>query len=132
MNSKPLIYFLVFVGTLFPIAADFNTETLPDVLAQKVERYLGADTAKARAGMVDFTNEDIEKITSAFKKEHSRSDQRLFWLNEEGYRRHAELASAERIYYLYLAVLAALAIIAGFMLLTYRRARALVVASKEK
>lgn len=116
----PLFLVLVTAGAL---SAEFDTDTLPEDLAPRVKEFLDADTAKARGSMPAFSNEDLQKIQNAFKKDHSSGDQRLFWLVEESYRRNAELVAAERIRYLYYAVLAALAIIAAFTALTYARAR---------
>lgn len=107
---------------LTPILAEFETETLPEELAKAARGFLETDTADARARMTTFSDADLEKITNAFKKSHTSSERRLFWLSEELYRRNAERVSAERIRYLYYAVLAALGIIALFTVLTYRTA----------
>ncbi|MBV6494088.1 MAG: hypothetical protein LDLANPLL_02114 [Turneriella sp.] len=121
-----LVHFLwIFSVVFFPLAADFDTASLPESLETKLETYFKMDASKARANMANFTSDEIQKIANAFKKTHSRSDQRLFWLIEEGFRRNAEINSAQRILYLYLAVLAALAIIGAFTLFTYMHTRRL-------
>ncbi len=121
-----LIHKLILFSSLFVLAnigAEFEPESLPETLATPLKNFLEADTAKARAGMAAFSDEDLQKITNGFKKSHSAADQRLFWLSEELYRRNAERVAAERIRYLYYAVLAALGIIGLFTALTYASAR---------
>jgi hypothetical protein len=105
-----------------PAAADFDVETLPGELAGRTRDFLSAETAAARSGMAKFSDDELQKIITAFKKSHSKEEQRLFWLSEELYRRNAERVSAERIRYLYLAVLAALGLITAFSILTFRQA----------
>ncbi len=114
-----IIAFLLFAS--LPVLADFDTETLPAELAARTKEFLGADTGAARSGMAKFSDDELQKITTAFKKVHSKEEQRLFWLSEELYRRNAERVSAERIHYLYFAVLAALGLITTFSLLTFRQ-----------
>lgn len=104
-------------------AARFEADALPEKLAAATQEFLDSDTAKARAAMSKFSDEDLQRITNIFKKIHSNSEQRIFWLVEESYRRNAERVAAERIRYLYLAVLAALGIIGLFSILTYRQAK---------
>ena len=104
-------------------AADFDVEALPEKLAGEVQRFFAADTGRARTQIAAFGDEDLQKITTAFKKAHPAAEQRLFWLIEESYRRNAERVAAERIRFLFMAVLAALGIIAVFTGLTYARAR---------
>ncbi|MFZ5630020.1 MAG: hypothetical protein ACOY5B_12885 [Spirochaetota bacterium] len=108
--------------TALPAAADFDTETLPGELARRTQEFLRAETAAARSGMAKFSDDELQKITTAFKKSHNREEQRLFWLSEELYRRNAERVSAERIRYLYFAVLAALGLITAFSFFTFRQA----------
>lgn len=119
------VHRFVFCGLLFfsPLAADFDPDELPENLAERTQQFLDADTASARAGMARFSNEELETIVTAFKKSHSKKEQRLFWLSEELYRRQAERVAAERIRYLYLAVLAALAIILVYSILSFRQSR---------
>ncbi len=107
---------------LTPLAAETELKDLPADLMKQVEVFLNAKTEEARSGMVRFSDTDLERITNEFKKAHTKRDQRLFWLTEELYRRNAERVSAERIHYLYYAVLAALGIILGFAALSYRAA----------
>lgn len=107
------------------LSADFDTESLGKGLTERTDNFLSAPTGDARAQMAQFSDEDLQKITTAFKKEHSASDQRIFWLSEELYRRNAERVAAERIKFLYLAVVAAFIILTGFALLTYRQSRRL-------
>lgn len=117
---------LLFFAALFltgPVAAEFDSESLPEKLATPVKNFLEADTAAARVGMAAFSDDDLQKIVNVFKKSHSAADQRMFWLIEESYRRNAERVAAERIRYLYYAVLAALGIIGLFAALTYARSR---------
>lgn len=104
-------------------AAQFDVDVLPEKLAVTTQEFLEADTAKARVAMSKFSDEDLQRITNSFKKVHKNSEQRIFWLVEESYRRNAERVAAERIRYLYLAVLAALGIIGLFSILTYRQAK---------
>lgn len=101
----------------------FDVEALPDNLAESTQDFLKADTGKARAAMAKFSDDDLQRLANAFKKSHNNSDQRMFWLIEESYRRNAERVAAERIRYLYWAVLAALGIIAVFSFMTYKQAR---------
>lgn len=117
------ILFLTALFLTVPVSAEFESESLPEKLATPVKNFLEADTAAARSGMAAFSDEDLQKIVNAFKKSHSSADQRLFWLIEESYRRNAERVAAERIRYLYYAVLAALGIIGLFAALTYARSR---------
>ncbi|MBS0616736.1 MAG: hypothetical protein JSR44_00995 [Spirochaetes bacterium] len=105
--------------------ADFDADVLPEKLAATTKEFLSTDTGKARAQMPTFGDDDLQRIATAFKKSHSKEEQRLFWLVEEFYRRNAERVAAERIRYLYYAVLAALGVIALFSALTYRRSRRL-------
>lgn len=107
--------------TALPVAADFDAGTLPGELAGRTREFLAAETAAARSGMAKFSDDELQKITTAFKKSHSKEEQRLFWLSEELYRRNAERVSAERIRYLYFAVLAALGLITAFSILTFRQ-----------
>ncbi len=113
-----VLAFLLF--STIPAAADFDPEALPGELGERTREFLRADTGAARSGMARFSDDDLQKISTAFKKSHSKEEQRLFWLSEELYRRNAERVSAERIRYLYLAVLAALGIITAFSILTFR------------
>jgi hypothetical protein len=101
--------------------ADFDVETLPRELALRTEEFLRADTVTARSALARFSDEELQKINTAFKKSHSKEEQRLFWLSEEFYRRNAERVAAERIRYLYFAVLAALGLITAFSFLTFRQ-----------
>jgi hypothetical protein len=105
-----------------PLVAEFDAETLPGELRARVREFLRAETAAARSSMAKFSDDELQKITTAFKKSHSKEEQRLFWLSEELYRRNAERVAAERIRYLYLAVLAALGLITAFSILTFRQA----------
>jgi hypothetical protein len=105
-----------------PLVAEFDAETLPGELRARVREFLSAETAAARSSMAKFSDDELQKITTAFKKSHSKEEQRLFWLSEELYRRNAERVAAERIRYLYLAVLAALGLITAFSILTFRQA----------
>lgn len=123
LTHKYILLILVFAFAGPVAAAEFEIDSLPEKLAVTTKDFLEADTAKARAGMTVFSDEDLQKITNSFKKAHGAADQRVFWLAEELYRRNAERVAAERIRYLYYAVLAALAIIAAFTALTYARAR---------
>ncbi|GAB4429026.1 MAG: hypothetical protein OHK0011_11320 [Turneriella sp.] len=107
--------------TALPAAAEFDVESLPGELARRTREFLSTETAAARSGMAKFSDDELQKITTAFKKSHSKEEQRLFWLSEELYRRNAERVSAERIRYLYFAVLAALALITAFSILTFRQ-----------
>ena len=116
-----LVTFLFLAAEM--LSADFDPETLPEHLATATKNFLEADTGKARSAMATFSNDDLQKIANSFKKSHDASGQRIFWLIEEHYRRNAERVAAERIRYLYYAVLAALAIIAAFTGLTYASAR---------
>ena len=118
-----LIPLLFFMSALASLSAEFDTNTLSESLAPRVKDFLEADTAKARSAMAGFNDEELQRIVNAFKKDHASGDQRMFWLTEEFYRRNAERVAAERIRYLYYAVLAALAIIAGFTAFTYASAR---------
>ncbi len=118
-HKAKIIAFLLF--TTLPAMAEFDTEALPGDLAARTKDFLRADTAAARSGMAKFSDDELQKITTAFKKSHSKEEQRLFWLSEELYRRNAERVSAERIRYLYFAVLAALGLITAFSLLTFRQ-----------
>lgn len=106
-----------------PLRADFDTDDLPANLAERAQAFLEADTTTARQSMVRFSDEELESITTTFKKSHNKKEQRLFWLIEELYRRHAERTAAERIRYLYLAVLGALGIILAYSILAFRQSR---------
>jgi|GEM_PF-2680808 len=103
-------------------AADFETATLGNELAARTEKFLSGSTAEARSGIAGFSDAELQKVTNEFKKSHTTAEQRIFWLSEELYRRNAERAAAERIRYLYYAVLAALLILAGFSFMTWRQA----------
>ncbi|MCS6972799.1 MAG: hypothetical protein N2Z22_09115 [Turneriella sp.] len=111
---------------LLPLFAEFDTGMLPAALRTRVDKFLEAETTEARGMLAQFTDAELEKITQAFKKSHDTSEQRLFWLTEEFYRRNAERIARERIHYLYAAVLAAIAILLVFTILTYRRAKKIV------
>ena len=76
------------------LSADFDTESLGMGLTERTDKFLSVPTGDARAQMAQFSDEDLQKITTAFKKEHSASDQRIFWLSEELYRRNAERVAA--------------------------------------
>jgi len=123
MVSKLSYCFFFFLAAGFIQAADFDIDDLPENLAGQTREFMKADTAKARGSMAAFSDEDLQRITNAFKKAHGKEEQRIFWLSEELYRRNAERVAAERIRYLYYAVLAALGIIAIFSMLTYARSR---------
>lgn len=111
--------------TALPIAAEFDPEVLPQELSQRTLQFLQTETAAARSAMANFSDDELQKITNAFRKTLPKAEQRLFWLSEELYRRNAERVAAERIRYLFLAVLAALAIITAFSVATFRRANRL-------
>lgn len=117
--AKTLILAALFLS---PLAAEFDSDALPKELVTPTREFLETNTADARMRMTRFSDADLEKITNVFKKSHSNSERRLFWLSEELYRRNAERVSAERIRYLYYAVLAALGIITIFTVMTYRTA----------
>lgn len=123
MTHKLLLIFLVTASAVTP--AEFDAEVLPEKLAAEVQKFFGAETGRARSQMAAFSDEDLQKITTAFKRSHPASEQRLFWLIEESYRRNAERVAAERIRFLYIAVLLALGIIAAFAGLTYIQTRKL-------
>lgn len=116
--AKSIAFFLIAV---LPAGAELDLESLPRELAGRTREFLDAETAAARSGMAKFSDDDLQKITTAFKKSHSKKEQRLFWLSEELYRRNAERVAAERILYLYFAVLAALGLITAFSYLTFRQ-----------
>lgn len=115
-----LIFFALCGAALF--AADFETTALGTELAARTDKFLTGTTAEARAQIAGFSDVDLQKIANEFKKSHSTAEQRLFWLSEELYRRNAERVAAERIRYLYYAVLAALLILMGFAFMTWRQA----------
>ncbi len=123
IRSKFLILASVCFAGSAAFAASFDTDALPEKLASETRAFLDADTGRARARIATFSDEDLQRITTVFKKAHRPEEQRLFWLTEELYRRNAERVAAERIRYLYFAVLAALAIIAGFTAMTYAQTR---------
>ena len=123
MTHKILLIFLLTVSALTP--AEFDPEVLPEKLAAEVQNFFDAETGRARSQMAAFSDEDLQKIATAFKKVHPAAEQRLFWLIEESYRRNAERVAAERIRFLYIAVLLALGIIAAFAGLTYAQTRKL-------
>ncbi|MCS6971533.1 MAG: hypothetical protein NZL89_00775 [Leptospiraceae bacterium] len=125
MLKKILLYFAMPLVVVLPLVAEFDTDELPATLRPRVEKFLEAETAEARSTLAQFSDAELEKISQAFKKSHSTSEQRLFWLSEEFYRRNAERVAQERIYYLYAAVLAAVAVLLIFAIFTYRRARQL-------
>jgi hypothetical protein len=120
---KKLIYTALFVIASTSGVVAFDTKTLPDALAAKTREFLGSDTASARGQMTKFSDEDLQRVTNRFKKNHSSDEQRLFWLTEELYRRNAERVAAERIHYLFYAVVAALSILVAFTALTYAKTR---------
>ena len=103
-------------------ARDFETTTLGSELASRTDKFLAGTTAEARAQIAGFSDADLQKVANEFKKSHAKAEQRIFWLSEELYRRNAERVAAERIRYLYYAVLAALLILAGFSFMTWRQA----------
>lgn len=125
MNMTNKILLVLLLSGAAATAADFDVEVLPDSLASETQKFFAAETGRARAQMAAFSDEDLQKITTAFKKAHPASEQRLFWLIEESYRRNAERVAAERIRFLYIAVLLALGIIAAFAGLTYAQTRKL-------
>jgi len=106
---------LMFATALF--AHDFEE----DSLSPKVREFLKAETAAARTKLAGFSDDELQQVVQTFKKSLSKPEQRLFWLSEEYYRRNAERVAAERIRYLFAAVIAALAIITSFSILTYMR-----------
>jgi len=120
---RPLLALLFFAAPA--LYADFDADILPEKLAATTKEFLSTDTGKARAQMPTFSDDDLLRIVTAFKKSHAKDEQRIFWLVEESYRRNAERVAAERIRFLYYAVLAALGVIALFSALTYRRSRRL-------
>lgn len=120
--THPIKLLIAVFLILTPLVAATELTSLSPELAKQVEDFLNAKTEEARNGMVRFSDTDLERIANEFKKTHTKNDQRLFWLTEELYRRNAERVSAERIHYLYYAVLAALGIILGFAALSYRAA----------
>ncbi len=103
-------------------AADFETTALGSDLAARTDKFLAGTTAGARAQIAGFSDAELQKVSNEFKKSHTTAEQRIFWLSEELYRRNAERVAAERIRYLYYAVLAALLILAGFSFMTWRQA----------
>lgn len=117
------LWLMILFLTASALRAEFDTESLGGELAQKTQKFLGAQTAESRAMMPAFSDDELQKISQAFRKSHSTEEQRIFWLAEESYRRNAERVAAERVRYLYYAVLAAFAILAGFSVLTYRQSR---------
>lgn len=125
MNMTNKILLVLFLSASAANAADFDVDVLPESLAGETQKFFAAETGRARAQMAAFSDEDLQKITTAFKKAHPASEQRLFWLIEESYRRNAERVAAERIRFLYIAVLLALGIIAAFAGLTYAQTRKL-------
>lgn len=129
MNMKLKILLVYFLGGIAINAADFDTDSLPEKLAAETQRFFDADTGRARAQIAAFSDDDLQRITTAFKKAHAKQEQRLFWLIEESYRRNAERVASERIRFLYIAVLLALGIIAAFSALTYAQARKLRLAT---
>lgn len=104
-------------------AVEFDFESLPGKLSGKVQTFFATDTGRARTQIAAFSDEELQKVTTEFKKAHPAAEQRIFWLIEESYRRNAERVAAERMKFLFIAVLAALGIIAGFTGLTYARTR---------
>jgi hypothetical protein len=98
MTHKILFGFLLSACAVS--AADFDVEALPEKLAGEVQKFFAADTGRARTQIAAFGDEDLQKITTAFKKAHPAAEQRLFWLIEESYRRNAERVAAERIRFL--------------------------------
>jgi hypothetical protein len=120
---KILFFFGFFCFASAVQAVSIDLDTLPEKLAIEARSFLDADTSRARTKMAAFSDEDLQRISTVFKKSHSADDQRIFWLTEELYRRNAERVAAERIRYLYFAVLAAMMIIAGFSAMTYAQTR---------
>lgn len=120
-TKKNLLALFLFCGAALS-AADFETTALGGELGTRTDKFLAGTTAEARAQIAGFSDTDLQKVTNEFKKSHPTGEQRLFWLSEELYRRNAERVAAERIRYLYYAVLAALFIIAGFSFMTWRQA----------
>ncbi len=123
IRFKFLILALVCLTGSAALSANFDADALPEKLANETRVFFDADTGRARARIAAFSDEDLQRITTVFKKGHTAEEQRIFWLTEELYRRNAERVAAERIRYLYFAVLAALAIIAGFTAMTYAQTR---------
>lgn len=122
MQTKYNLLALFFFCGAALSAADFETTTLGSELAARTDTFLSGTTAEARSQIAGFSDADLQKVANEFKKSHTTAEQRIFWLSEELYRRNAERIAAERIRYLYYAVLAALLIIAGFSFMTWRQA----------
>ena len=123
MQIKSSLLALVFVVPVAVGAADFETTNLGPDLGARTDKFLAGSTAEARAQIASFTDNDLQKVAHEFKKSHSTAEQRIFWLSEELYRRNAERVAAERIRYLYYAVLAALLVLTGFAFMTWRQSR---------
>lgn len=121
MRTRSILQILLILIAATGINAEFETDALGEDLGPRTNKYLSGSTSEARAQMAAFTDENLQKISNAFKKSHTASDQRLFWLSEELYRRNAERVAAERIRYLYYAVLSAFFILTGFAFLTWRK-----------
>ena len=122
MQTKRKLLAVFFICSAALSAADFETATLGSELAARTDKFLAGSTAEARAQIAGFSDAELQKVTNEFKKSHTTAEQRIFWLSEELYRRNAERTAAERIRYLYYAVLAALFILAGFSFMTWRQA----------
>lgn len=108
------IYFIAALAVMAFDAEDYSPKT---------KQFLQSDTSQARTQIASFSDEELLQATQTFKKDHSKAEQRIFWLSEEYYRRNAERVAAERIRYLFFAVVAALGIITVFSILTYSRSR---------
>ena len=122
MQTKKNLLAVFFICSAALSSADFETATLGNELAARTDKFLAGSTAEARADIAGFSDAELQKVTNEFKKSHTTAEQRIFWLSEELYRRNAERTAAERIRYLYYAVLAALFILAGFSFVTWRQA----------
>lgn len=120
-TKKNLLVILTLCCTALS-AADFETTKLGSELAARTDKFLSGSTAEARSQIAGFSDADLQKVANEFKKSHTTAEQRIFWLSEELYRRNAERVAAERIRYLYYAVLAALLILTGFAFMTWRQA----------
>ncbi len=122
MQTHKNLLAVFFVCSAALSAADFESAALGSELAARTDKFLAGSTAEARADIAGFSDAELQKVTNEFKKSHTTAEQRIFWLSEELYRRNAERTAAERIRYLYYAVLAALFILAGFSFVTWRQA----------
>ncbi len=109
--TKAVMALFLLSGTVYAQAGSSDATAL----SKKKHNFYSADTQEAKGRMADFTEAELEQILNEYKNGKTIMEQRTLWLIGELEARKADRVAADRLFYLFLAVVLTVTLILGFV-----------------